>query len=61
MKDRPPSLTYSLRDSGDAFELLDSDGVVIAWALDRLWALEILLALELAQLRKREAANEKSK
>lgn len=40
-------LKYSVRPSGDGYELLDFDGEVIAWTLDRKWALRILLALEL--------------
>jgi len=36
----------SIRASGDGYELLDTDGEVIAWTLDRTWALRILVALE---------------
>ncbi len=38
---------YSIKESGDGFELIDSEGKVIAWMLDRKVALKILLALEL--------------
>jgi len=37
---------FSIRNSGDGYELLDASGDVIAWALDRIWALKILVALE---------------
>ena len=40
-------LTYSIRASGDGFEILDTDGRVVAWTLDKKWAWRILVALEL--------------
>ena len=39
--------TCSSRKSGDGYELLDAQGEVVAWVFDRIWALKILLALEL--------------
>ena len=40
-------LTFSLRESGDGYELFDPDGEIIAWTMDRKWALRILLGLRL--------------
>ena len=42
-----PNVT--IRASGDGFELLDDKGEVVAWTLDRKWALKILLGLELLE------------
>ena len=39
-------MTYSIRQSGDGFEILDAQGNTIAWTLDKAWALQILLGLE---------------
>ena len=43
--------SYSLRQSGDGYELLDAQGEVIAWTFDHRWALKILTALELMDSR----------
>jgi len=43
--------SYSARPSGDGYEILNADGEVIAWTLDRIWSLRILLGLELAASR----------
>jgi hypothetical protein len=42
-----------MRQTGDGYELLNADGEVVAWTLDRIWALKILLALEQLQLQER--------
>ena len=39
-------LTFSIKESGDGFVLLDDQGKTVAWTLDRLLALQILLGLE---------------
>jgi hypothetical protein len=41
---------FSIRASGDGYELLDAKGEVIAWTLDRKWACRILMALEFAEV-----------
>ncbi len=41
------SLNFSIKSSGDGYELVNANCEVIAWTLDRKWALRILLALEL--------------
>lgn len=40
------SIELFVRDSGDGFEVLDANGIVIAWTLNRFWAWCIILALE---------------
>lgn len=40
-------LNFSVLQSGDGFEILDFDGKVVAWTLDRTLALRIVLGLEL--------------
>jgi len=47
MNHQPDSEQFSVRISGDGYELLNSDGEVIAWTLEKKWALQILLALEI--------------
>jgi hypothetical protein len=47
MANKSDSLRFSIKESGDGFEVLDARGEVIAWALDKHWALRILLGLEL--------------
>jgi hypothetical protein len=39
-------IEFFVSDSGDGFELLDVNGDVIAWTLDKFWAWRIVLALE---------------
>ena len=48
---------YSIRTSGDGFELLDGQGETVAWTLDRKWALRILLGLELVNAGVRRSSN----
>lgn len=49
MMSKSDSLNFSIRPSGDGYELLNTEGEVIAWMLDRIWALRILVALEQLQ------------
>jgi hypothetical protein len=44
---RSEAAELSIKESGDGYELVNSDGIVIAWTLDRILALRILLALEM--------------
>ena len=39
-------MMFSIRQSGDGYQVLDASGNAIAWTLDRKWALQILLGLE---------------
>jgi hypothetical protein len=39
--------TFSIKESGDGYELLNPDGEVIAWTLDKQWAWRIVMGLEL--------------
>lgn len=52
-----PGLHFALKASGDGYELLDADGDVIAWTLDRKWALRILMALETDQEEPKDRAD----
>jgi len=46
MNHQPDSEQFSVRHSGDGYELLNSDGKVIACTLEKKWALRIVMALE---------------
>jgi hypothetical protein len=41
---------FSIKASGDGYEILCPEGEVVAWTLDRQWALRIVLALEQSEL-----------
>jgi hypothetical protein len=43
---RMNSSSFAIRASGDGYEVLNPEREVVAWTLDRKWALRILLALE---------------
>ena len=42
-------MSYSIRQSGNGFEVLDAQGDAVAWTLEKKWALKILLGLELLE------------
>jgi len=48
---------WNLIKSGDGYGLLDAEGNIVAWTLDKKWALRILLALELEQMEAKEQGN----
>jgi hypothetical protein len=60
MANNANGLTYSIRVSGHGYELLDTDGEVVAWILDRKLALTILLALEMLDTNTKEKSDEEN-
>jgi hypothetical protein len=42
-------LHFSIRESGDGYELIDKEGKVVVWMLDKRRALRMFVALEQLQ------------
>jgi hypothetical protein len=51
-------MNLSIKESGDGFELIDAQGEVVAWMLEKKWALKILFGLEISDGRERQETPE---